>query len=185
MNYEQGRVCPVERAGSLDNRIRRWLQNPRKILQPYIAEGMTVLDIGCGPGFFTLDMARMVGASGRVIAVDLQEGMLDRLRVKIQGSELEQRIRLHRSADDRIGVAEQADFALCFYLLHELPDQGAFFAELFSILKPGGQALLVEPPIHVSRKAFAETVRKAGDAGFIPAEGPKVFLGKAAVVRKV
>jgi ubiquinone/menaquinone biosynthesis C-methylase UbiE len=119
-----------------------------------------------------------------VIAVDLQEGMLNKLRAKIRGAELEQRIRVHKSAWDRIGVADRADFALCFYLLHELPDQGAFFAELHSILKPGGQALLVEPPIHVSRKAFEETVRRSGGAGFIPVEGPRVFFGKTAVVRK-
>ncbi len=46
---ERNRVCPVELAGSLDNRFRRWLQNPRKILAPYVREGMKVLDIGCGP----------------------------------------------------------------------------------------------------------------------------------------
>ncbi len=66
-------VCPVERAGSLDNRIRRWLQDPQKILGPYIEEGMTILDIGCGPGFFSIDMAQMVGKSGRVIASDLHQ----------------------------------------------------------------------------------------------------------------
>ena len=71
MSDRTGRVCPVERAGSLDNTIRRWLQNPKKILGPYLDEGMTVVDIGCGPGFFSIDMAQMVGKSGRVIAVDL------------------------------------------------------------------------------------------------------------------
>jgi hypothetical protein len=39
----QHRVCPVEKAGILDSRLRRWLQNPRKIVSPYIQEGMTVL----------------------------------------------------------------------------------------------------------------------------------------------
>jgi len=57
MSGKSGRVCPVERAGSLDNKIRRWLRNPQKILGPYIDEGMTVLDIGCGPGLFTADFA--------------------------------------------------------------------------------------------------------------------------------
>ncbi len=51
------RVCPVALSGSLDNSIRRWLQNPKKILSPYIKEGMTVLDVGCGPGFFSIEMA--------------------------------------------------------------------------------------------------------------------------------
>lgn len=88
MGLGKTRVCPVEMAGSLDNRIRRWVQDPQKILAPYIAEGMTVLDLGCGPGFFSIDMAQMVGKSGRVIAADLQEGMLQKLRDKIQGTEL-------------------------------------------------------------------------------------------------
>jgi len=89
-------VCPVEIAGGLDNRIRRWLQNPKKILGPYIEEGKIILDLGCGPGFFSIDMAQMVGKSGRVIASDLQEGMLHKVRDKIKGTELEERITLHK-----------------------------------------------------------------------------------------
>jgi ubiquinone/menaquinone biosynthesis C-methylase UbiE len=179
------RVCPVERAGSLDNRIRRWIQNPRKILKPYIEEGMTVLDVGCGPGFFSIDMAHMVGASGRVIAVDLQEGMLQKLREKIQGTELGERIILHKTEESRIGISEKVDFALLFYVLHELPNQEEFFEELKSISKPKGQALMVEPPLRVSRTAFEETVRKARDAGFTPVEGPKVFLSKTAILKRI
>jgi ubiquinone/menaquinone biosynthesis C-methylase UbiE len=76
MSRQKNRVCPVSLAGGLDNKIRRWLQNPRKILAPYIQEGMTVLDIGCGPGFFSIEMAQLVGKSGKVFAADLQEGML-------------------------------------------------------------------------------------------------------------
>jgi ubiquinone/menaquinone biosynthesis C-methylase UbiE len=82
-------VCPVALSGSLDNSIRRYLQNPQKILKPYITKGMTVLDVGCGPGFFSLEMARMVGKSGRVIATDMQEGMLQIVKEKIKGTELE------------------------------------------------------------------------------------------------
>ena len=76
MTNEKNRVCPVTLAGGLDNTIRKWLQNPRKILGPYIKEGMIVLDVGCGPGFFSIELAQMVGNSGRVVAADLQEGML-------------------------------------------------------------------------------------------------------------
>jgi ubiquinone/menaquinone biosynthesis C-methylase UbiE len=160
------------------------LQDPRKILRPYVEEGMTVLDIGCGPGFFTIDMAQIVGESGRVIAADLQEGMLQKLRDKIQGTELEKRITLHRSEENKIGVSEKVDFVLAFYVLHEIPNQKEFLGELKSILKPNGQALIVEPPFHVSKKAFEETIRKARDAGFRPAEGPKIFLSKTAILKK-
>ncbi len=180
----KNRVCPVERAGSLDNRFRRWLQDPRKIVGPYIEAGMTVLDLGCGPGFFTIDMARMVGKSGRVIASDLQEGMLRKLRDKIQGTELEERITLHRCEADRIGVSENVDFVLAFYMVHEVPNQEELFYEIGSILKPNGQLLIVEPPFHVSKTAFAETVRKARSAGFITVERPKVLFSKTVIMKK-
>ncbi len=185
MSNRNARVCPVERAGRLDNRIRRWIQNPQKLLKPYIQEGMTVLDIGCGPGFFSIDMAQMVGKSGRVIAVDLQEGMLRKLRDKIQGTELGERITLHKSEEDRMGVSEKIDFALAFYVVHEIPNQKEFFEELKSISKPKGQALIVEPPFRVSKAAFKETVKKAKDAGFASAKGPKVFLSRTAILKNI
>lgn len=177
-------VCSVERAGNLDNIIRRWLQNPQKILRPYIEEGMTALDIGCGPGFFSVYMAQMVGQSGRVIAADLQEGMLQKIRDKIKGTELEERIRLHKCGENKIGVSEHVDFVLMFYMVHEVPEKKEFFNEIGTILKPNGKALIVEPPFHVSKSAFEKTVRKARDVGFIDVERPKVLFSKAAILKK-
>lgn len=177
-----GRVCPVERAGTLDNRVRRWLQNPRRILRPFVGEGMTVLDLGCGPGFFTLDMADLVGEGGRVFAADLQAGMLEKIGDKIRGTDLESRITLHQCAATGIGLSEQVDFALLFYLVHEVPDKEAFFGELATMVRPGGRVLMVEPPFHVSKAAFADTVACAGGAGFADAAGPRVLLSKTAVL---
>jgi ubiquinone/menaquinone biosynthesis C-methylase UbiE len=177
-------VCPVERAGILDYRFRRWLQDPQKILRPYIKEGMTVLDIGCGPGFFSIDMAQMVGRSGRVIASDLQEGMLQKLREKIQGTELEERITLHQCEQDKVGISVNVDFVLAFYMVHEVPNPKTFFKEIKSILKPNGRFLIVEPPLRVSKKAFEETIRKAQDAGLKPVAGPKVLLSKTVILKK-
>jgi ubiquinone/menaquinone biosynthesis C-methylase UbiE len=184
MSYQSYRVCPVERAGWLDNKIRRWLQNPRKILQPYLKEGMTVLDIGCGPGFFSIDMAQMVGKSGRIIAADLQEPMLQKVRDKIKGTELEERITLHKCEKNRIGVSANIDFVFAFYMVHEIPDKETFFNEIASILKPAGQIFLIEPTFHVSKAAFEETIRKAEIAHIIPVEKPKVFLSKAVILKK-
>lgn len=184
MNDEKNRICPVERAGILDNRIRRWLQYPQKILRPYIEEGMTVLDLGCGPGFFSIDIARMVGKSGRVIASDLQEGMLQKLRDKIQGTELEERITLHKCEENKIGLSEDIDFILAFYMVHEIPNQEEFFNEIKSILKPNRQVFIVEPPFNVSKTAFEETITKARDAGFTPVERPKVLLSKTVLLKK-
>jgi len=184
VNNRNNRVCPVEIAGFLDNKIRRWLQNPQIILGPYIEEGMTALDLGCGPGFFSIDMAKIVGKSGRVIASDLQEGMLEKLRDKIKGTELEERITLHKCEENKIGVLEKVDFILAFYMVHEVPDQDEFFNEIESLLKPDGQIFIVEPPFHVSKSAFEETIRKARNAGFTLVEKPKVLFSKTAILKK-
>ncbi|UCE47456.1 MAG: class I SAM-dependent methyltransferase [Phycisphaerales bacterium] len=184
MDGRSGRVCPVKRAGSLDNRIRRWLHDPRKILGPYIGEGMTVLDVGCGPGLFTIEMAQMVGESGRVIAVDLQEEMLDKLRNKTHGTALAERIKLHKCEADSIGISDKVDFALAFYMVHEVPNQQEFFEEVQSILKPDGLALVVEPPLHVSNRAFEESIGKARDAGLTPVERPRVLLSKTILLKR-
>lgn len=184
MSTRKNRICPVERAGSLDNRVRRWIQNPQKILRHYIKEGMTVVDIGCGPGFFSIDMAQMVSETGRVIAVDLQEEMLQKIRGKIQGTELERRITLHKCEDNKIGLSEIVDFVLLFYMVHEVPNKEKFFNEIGSILKPNGQIFIVEPPFHVSKTAFEETIRKARDAGFMEIERPKIIFSKTVILKK-
>ena len=184
MERERNRVCPVELASSLDNKIRRWLQNPHKILAPYIKEGMTALDIGCGPGFFSIEMAKMVGASGKVISADLQEGMLQKLGNKIRGTELEKRIKLVKCDNDKINVFERVDFILAFFMVHEVPDKNSFFSQLKDILNERGQLLLVEPKLfHVSREAFELTTKVAENNGFKVYQGPKLRFCWSAVLR--
>ena len=177
------RICPVQKAKHLDNRIRRWFQNPKKILGSYLKEGMTVLDIGCGPGFFSIDIAEMLGPSGKVIATDLQAGMLDKLKGKISGTALEKRIRLHQSGESAINVSETVDFALAFYMVHEVPEQSRFFFEIRSMLNENGSLFVVEPNFHVSKKAFKKTIEKAVSAGFSVSETPRVFFSKAALLQ--
>ena len=63
-------VCPHKIAFVLDNPFRKLLQNPSKIVGEYIRQGDTVIDLGCGPGFFSIPMAGFVGENGKVIAVD-------------------------------------------------------------------------------------------------------------------
>ena len=184
MCHGRNRVCPVESAGRLDNRLRRWLQNPQKILGPYLKPGMVVLDLGCGPGFFSLELARLVGQSGRVIAADLQAGMLQKTSAKIRGTELEARITLHQCQTDKIGVSAVVDFVMAFYMVHEVPCREIFFAEIRAILNPKGQALMVEPTFHVSKQAFEETIGIAQRIGFTPIGRPNVLFSKAVLLQK-
>ena len=90
------RVCSLKHAIFLDNVFRRWIHKPQKLLGDLIKEGMVVLDIGCGPGVFSVEMAKMVGKSGKVIAADLQQEMLEKLKRKIQGREIQNIITLHK-----------------------------------------------------------------------------------------
>ena len=184
MDNEKNRVCPVELANSLDSKIRRWLQNPRRILAPYIKEGMKVLDLGCGPGFFSIEIAKMIGKNGKVISADLQEGMLRKLGDKIKGTELEERIKLVQCDKDKINTSERVDFILAFYMVHEVPDKNSLFHQLKNILNENGQFLLVEPKLfHVSREEFDLTTRLAEKNGFKIHHGPKLLFSWAAVLK--
>jgi ubiquinone/menaquinone biosynthesis C-methylase UbiE len=186
MSKNKNRVCPVEIAGSLDTKFRRWLQNPYKLLKHYINEGMTVLDVGCGPGFFSIAMAEMVGLSGKVVAADLQEGMLDIIRNKIMDTDLEKIIQFHKCEKNEVGYKDKVDFILAFYMIHELPDHKNFFNEIYKILKPQGQLLIVEPKLfHVSYEEFKLTIGFAGDAGFQLIDTPKILFSRSAILKKV
>lgn len=178
------KVCSAEHAGILDNRLRRLVQNPDKILSGLVHAGQKVLDVGCGPGFFTLAMARIVGDEGRVIAADLQQEMLDRLRGNARNQNLESRIQFHLCKSDSIGLAETVDFALAFYMVHEVPDPEAFLREIYGVVRSGGELLLVEPKFHVSGPAFRRTVELAQSIGFTPIAEPRIVLSRSTLLRR-
>jgi ubiquinone/menaquinone biosynthesis C-methylase UbiE len=175
-------VCPVGLSGGLDNRIRRLLQDPWKILKPYLSEGMTVIDLGCGPGFFAIEMAKMLNGSGKVIAADLQAGMLDKINRKIKGTPLESQIELHRCSATETGLTAKADFILAFWMVHEVPDQESLFKELKSVLKPGGKMLIAEPNLHVSKKSFEDMAERLRIIGYSILEKPKVFFSRTVLL---
>jgi len=184
MNDGRNRVCPVGLANALDSKLRRWLHDPQKILSPFVREGMTVLDLGCGPGFFSIELARMVGRTGTVVSADVQDAMLQKLRTKIRGTELEERIHLVKCDTDTINVSERIDFGLAFWMVHEVPNQASLFRELKAILNEKAQILMVEPKLfHVSRKEFEATTTLAERAGLVVSRGPRLLLCWSAVLR--
>jgi len=108
--------------------------------------------------------------------------MLEKLNKKIKGTALEQRIELHKCMADTIGITENVDFVLAFYVIHEVPDQDKLFNELRAILKPGGKIFIIEPKFHVSEKAFEEMISIAKSKGFESAERPKVFFSRTIIL---
>jgi len=175
-------VCPWWGGYFIDNPLRRLFHNPAKIVGPYVGPGMTVMDVGCGMGFCSIAMAKIVGDSGQVIAIDLQQKMLEVLRQRAAKAGVADRIVLHKCQQNRLGIVAQADFALAFMMVHEVPDQRRLLAEIQACLKPGGKLLVAEPKIHVSRKAFGKTVALAGEVGLNVVEEPRVRGCRAVVL---
>ena len=162
-------VCPFWVGFLLLNPLRRILENPYRILGPFIEKGMTVLEPGCGMGYFTLPLARMVGPEGRVVVVEIEPKMLSAVERRARKADLLDRIVFCLSGDEGPGVegfSESVDFAAALYMAHEVPDQAGFFSEMRKALKSKGRLLVVEPKFHVTQDEFARTVAVAESTGF-------------------
>jgi len=177
-------VCPWWFAYTFDNRLRRLVHPPPKVLGRYVEPGMTAVDVGCGMGHFTIGLARLVGERGRVVAVDLQQEMLDVTAHRARQEGLGDRVELHRCAVDALGISVDADFVLTFWMAHEVTDRGRFMGEVHALLKAGGTHFLAEPRLHVSGRKFGQICDDAVAAGLQLTERPGVALSRAAVFQR-
>lgn len=181
------RVCPWWIGYLLASPLRRLLQDPRKILSPFIVEGMTVLEVGPGMGFFTTELARLVGARGKIVAVDIQPKMLEGLRRRARKQGVVDRVDVRLAAASALGIKDldgRVDFALAFAVVHEVPDQARFFGEVHAVLKSYGKALVAEPRMHVNEEAFRATLQVARSVGFRVDGEPVIPRSRAAVLAK-
>jgi SAM-dependent methyltransferase len=169
-------VCPYWIGYLLISPLRRFFENPVKILSPHVKPGMKVLELGCAMGYFTLPLARMVGSTGKVVSLDIQERMLEKVKKRAGRAGVLDRLELVHCGEDDLGLAPwegALDFAAALHQVH-----GA--------LKPGARLLIVEPAGHVKEADFEETVAAAGDAGFRAVDGAlaKGRRTRAALVEK-
>ena len=178
------KVCPWWIAWTFDNPLRKWLHDPQQILGSYMAEGMTVADIGCGMGYFSVAMAKMVGPAGKVLAVDLQQMMLDLCRKRAYRNGVAEQVKTVLCAADDIAIPQPVDFVLAFWMVHEVKDIPRFFGQVASVLKPGGKMLYAEPRMHVTQKRFEEILGHARNAGLSVHDGPKAGMSRSAVLAK-
>ncbi len=182
------RVCPWWLGYLLASPLRRLIQNPAKVLGPYVREGMTVLEPGPGMGFFTLELARLVGPTGRVLAVDIQPRMLASLRRRAARAGLADRVDIRVVPSDTLGLADMAgsvDFTSAIAVVHELPNVERFFREVAAVSKPGAGLLIAEPAGHVNAADFEAQLQVATRAGFVLEARPSIRRCLAGFLRKV
>jgi ubiquinone/menaquinone biosynthesis C-methylase UbiE len=177
-----GHVCPWWLAYTFDNPLRKLFHKPQVMLAPYVKEGMRVMDVGCGMGFFSIGMAKLVGDNGKVFSVDLQSKMLEITEKRARRAGVAQRIFIHRCAPGTLGIEEKVDFILTFYMVHEVRDQPDFFNQLLSNLNHGGKILIAEPKFHVSAEEFQKTLKIAQLTGFKICGQPSIRFSLTAVL---
>lgn len=180
-NYD---VCPYWLAPFIDNPIRRMLHNPKKLFEKYVTPGMSAMDLGCGPGYFSLGLAQLVESQGKVYSVDLQTKMLAMVGSRAKKAGLDKIITPIQCTKDNLNISVELDFALTFWMLHEVPNASICLNNIYNVLKKEGYLYIVEPGIHVVKSVFQKNLDIALAQGFKIVEYPKVKLSYAVVLQK-
>lgn len=141
--------------------------------------GMVVADIGCGGGYFTVELANLVGPQGRVMAIDLQPEMLAFTRAYAEKKGVLERVVLHQCKPDTLNLSgEKVDFALAFYVVHEVRDHSRLFREIYAFLNPDGKLLVCEPSFHETGQESAKMIEVAKTTGLCPVREPRLLLSR-------
>ncbi len=188
------KVFPASAAPMLDDPSRDVWQRPDEVVAVLgIRPGQRVADVGCGTGYFTLRLLRAAGASGRVIAVDVQQEMLDILERRLDAAE-RKRVTLRRSAPDRpLEATDAVDLVFCANTLYEVdaPDLERFVKSMADGLAPGGRLAVLDwkperarlgPPLEmrisparITELAVKAGLSPAGDIALLPTHTYLVF----------
>lgn len=180
-------ICPWWMGYLLASPIRRLWQKPEEILSPYVKSGMTVLEIGPGMGYFTIPMARIVGDTGKIICVDIQEKMLGSLMRRAQRANVARQVITKIASTDSLNIddySEQVDFTLAFAVVHEIPNQENLFSQIHKTMKSDALLLISEPAGHVTPEKFENMVSITRQIGFEEISRPVIRHGINVVLKK-
>jgi ubiquinone/menaquinone biosynthesis C-methylase UbiE len=154
-------------AGAIDNPLRRRMQPPDEMPKRHgIEPGMRVLEVGPGNGRYTLATARWVGESGRVLAVDIEPKMVERVRARAEAEgvgNVEARV---ADVYDLPFDEGSFDAAYMIVVIGEIPDPDQAMREFHRVLKPGGKLAFSELLMDPDYPRASTLIRKASAAGF-------------------
>jgi SAM-dependent methyltransferase len=138
-------VMSVAHADWLTRPDRDAEEQPDRVVRELgIAVGSTVADLGAGVGYFTWRMARAVGDTGKVIAVDIQPGMLERLKHNLAERDIHNVEMVLDTEDDPRLPTDQVDLVLLVDVYHELQQPELTMEHVRRSLKPGGRVVFIE-----------------------------------------
>jgi SAM-dependent methyltransferase len=180
-------TCPVWVGWFLASPLRRLVENPITLLGSFVEPGSIVIDVGSAMGFHSLDLARLVGPSGRVISLDVQQAMLDGLVRRARRKRLDRIIEPRLCSQENLGIDDlgsAADLVTAFNVVHETAYPRRLLAQCAGALVANGHLFLVEPRGHVSRSEFGATVGAARSLGLIEEPAPRVWRSHSAVFSK-
>jgi len=157
---QHGHPYSASAAIFLDNFLRRWYQPPSELIGKIgLTQNDTVMDFGCGPGFFTVELAKKAKS---VVAVDLSPEMLQKAQKKAAKSQVKN-IQFLQSDGINLQLGDgSVDFILLVTVFHEVGDVESVLKEFWRVTKPGG------------RLAIVEVVKKATLA-FAPIQNPEAI----------
>jgi ubiquinone/menaquinone biosynthesis C-methylase UbiE len=157
--------CPAALSWLVHNPLRRRYMRP-VLDRVGIRPGERVLELGPGPGAFTVDAARRAGPQGRIIAVDIQPEMIAWVEERVREAGLSN-VETHVAGAYELPLEnETIDRAFLVTVLPEIPDQNRALAELWRVLKPGGQLSVTEEFMDPDYPFPFETIRRVEAAGF-------------------
>jgi len=177
-------ICPPEIAWFLDNPIRKLIHDPKKIIRPFVKPGMKVLDFGCASGTFTREIAKLSGDNGKVIAADIQEEMLKKLRKNIKGRDIEKRIKIVKTDNSSINIKEKIDLAFALFVIHEVKNEEKTLLQIYNILKKKGKFIILEPKTEISEQEFKNIIKMAEKIGFKQIKKLKVPLSYGVLLER-
>ena len=161
----RGAPCPSSWSWIVDNPLRRW-DVRHALARAGIRAGETVLELGPGPGAFTVDAAERAGPEGRLIAVDIQPEMIEQVEARVRRAGLTN-VETHvASAYDLPLDDDIVDRAFLITVLPEIPDPVRGLREVYRVLRPGGIVSISEEFVDPDYPLRKTTVAWAEAAGF-------------------